>query len=200
MEQSVDRVLDYAIPARLVPAIRIGQRVKVPLGRNNKASLGYVVSISSQTDYPKIKNLTDIDDDRVLVDGRMLELARWMSRYYCSPLGTVIESIIPSAVKKKIGIGYSQMVRLAQPRDAIQEILEKTRAPKRRAILARLLQLEPDASIELVRLAGEAGVTPTTVRKLARLGVITIRSEPDMPGFAPQIEISAGNEPDIALN
>jgi primosomal protein N' (replication factor Y) len=200
MEQAVDRLLDYAIPSRLVPMIRIGQRVKVPLGRNNKSALGYVVSISETSDYPKIKNLSAIDDDRALVSGRMLELARWMSRYYCAPLGAVIESIIPAAVKKKIGIGYSQMISLAQPRDVVQTILEKTRAPKRRAILARLLQLEPDASIELVRLAGEAGVTAATVRKLVRLGIITLRSEPDLVGFSPEIAASAGDEPNISLN
>ena len=112
----------------------------------------------------------------------------------------VIESIIPAAVKKKIGIGYSQMISLAQPREAVQAILEKTRAPKRRAILARLLQLEPDASIELVRLAGEAGVTAATVRKLSRLGIVTLRSEPDLVGFSPEIVASAGDEPNILLN
>ena len=133
MEQAVDRVLDNAIPARLVSMIQVGQRVKVPLGRNNKSAIGYVVSIHSESEYPKIKKLTDIDDDRVLVNAKMLELARWMSRYYCTPLGAVIESIIPAAVKKKIGIGYSQMIALAQDRDKTQTILENTKAPKRRA-------------------------------------------------------------------
>ncbi len=200
MEQSVDRVLDYAIPSRLIPMIRVGQRVKVPLGRNNKPALGYVVSIHDQTEYPKIKKLTAIDDDRVLVNEKMLELARWMSRYYCTPLGAVIESIIPAAVKKKIGIGYSQMVGLVQSRDETQAILETTKAPKRRAVLARLLQLEPGSSIEINRLAGESGVTAPTVRKLSRLGVITIRSEPDLAGFTADADVLPPAELQIALN
>lgn len=200
MEQSVDRVLDYTIPPRLVTSLRVGQRVKVPLGRNNKSALGYVVSIRPVSEYPKTKPIAAIDDDRVLVDGPLLDLARWVSRYYCTPLGAVIQSIIPSAVKKKTGIGYLQLVRLAQSREAIQELLEKTKPPKRRAILARLLQLEPDAAIELVRLAGEAGVTPTTVRKLARMGIITIRSEPDIAGLTANMEVWPANEADIALN
>jgi primosomal protein N' (replication factor Y) len=200
IEQSVDRALDYSIPPRLVPSLRVGQRVRVPLGRNNKPALGYVVAIRPTSSYPRIKPLTAIDDDRALVAGPLLELARWMSRYYVAPLGVVIDNIIPAAVKKKIGIGYSQMVRLAQSREQTQTLLETTRAPKRRAVLARLLQLEPDAEIEINRLAGEAGVTPPTVRKLATMGLITIRSEPDMNAFAADIRFSAADEPAIALN
>lgn len=200
MEQAVDRVLDYTIPSRLLPMLKVGQRVKVPLGRNNKSSLGYVVSIRDETDYPRLKNLLTIDDDRALVDGRMLELARWMSRYYCAPLGAVIDNIIPAAVKKRVGIGYSQMVSPAQDRQAIQATLEKTKAPKRRAILARLLQLEPGTSIEIVRLAGEAGVTVATVRKLLKMGMIRIESVPDMAGLIADMQMSAGDEKQILLN
>ena len=61
LERSLDRVLDYAIPKGLVPLVRVGQRVRVPLGRNNKPVLGYVVAINADTDYPKVKPLTAID-------------------------------------------------------------------------------------------------------------------------------------------
>lgn len=200
LEQSVDRLLDYSIPPRLTGHLRIGQRVKVPLGRNNRPAYGYVIAIRPDTEYPRLKPLSAIDDERVLVDSPMLELARWISRYYVTALGTVIDSIIPSAVKKKVGIGYSQLVSLVQERSAVQELLEKTRTPKRRAILARLLQLEPGASIEINRLAGEAGVGTPTVRKLVGAGLISIRSEPDIAGLTHGTEVWPANEPDIALN
>jgi primosomal protein N' (replication factor Y) len=115
-------------------------------------------------------------------------------------LGTVLESVIPSAVKKKVGLAYNRMVRLAQPREHVQEIFEKTRAAKRRAILARLLLLEPEASVELVRLAGEAGTTAATIRKLVRLGLITITSEVDLPRLTAGMKQSLGEEPDITMN
>src|SRR5687768_5623108 len=202
LETSVDKVLDYAIPSRLVPLLRVGQRVKVPLGRNNRPSRGYVVSIHNETTYPRIKNLAGVEDERVLVGERMMELARWMSRYYVAPLATVIESIVPSAVKKKTGMGYSQIVSLALGRDETQAILEKTKARKRRAILARLLQLPPDGSIELVRLAGESGTTVATVRKLQPLGWINLRPEMDLPRLigSREANASAGTEPDITPN
>ncbi len=203
LSESVDRTLDYAIPPGLLPSLRVGQRVRVPLGKGNRPRSGYVVSIHPTTDYPKIKKLIGIEDDRVLVSPAMLELARWISRYYVAPLGTVIESVLPSAVRKRIGLAYTQQVRLAIERGRVQEILEKTSAPKRRAILARLLLLEPGTSIELIRLANESGATAPTVRKLVRLGLITITPEVDLAGTAEvrgRNAIAVPAEVDLALN
>ena len=200
LENSLDKVLDYAIPAALVPMLKVGQRVRVPLGKGNRVQFGYVVSIHPTTTYPKIKKLFGIDDERVLVNAKLLELARWMSRYYCSALGAVLDSVIPSAVKKKVGLGYLYMVRPAKSRDEIQSTLEKTKAPKRRAILARLLSAEEGHAIELNRLASEAGSTPATVRKLIGLGLITVTAEVDLPGLTQDVLPSAGDEKEIEFN
>jgi primosomal protein N' (replication factor Y) len=180
MEDSLDKLLDYSIPPKWLTRIAVGQRVKVPLGKRNRPATGYVVAIKEGSDYPRVKDLLDIEDERVLVTPGLLELSRWMSRYYCAPLGTVLDSVIPAAVKKRIGMGYVQMVRLCKTREELQELFEKNKAKKRRAIMARLLQVEPGEAIELVRLAAEAGATPPTVRKLAALGVISIKAEADV--------------------
>jgi primosomal protein N' (replication factor Y) (superfamily II helicase) len=182
IEKSLDKTLDYAIPAKLVGEVRVGQRVRVPLGRNNHPTTGYVIAIKETSDFPRIKKLLGVEDARVLINPKLMDLARWMSRYYVTPLGTVLDSVIPSAVKKKVGSGYSQIVRLAKSREALQELFEKTKAPKRRAVIARLLLLEGDRGIDIVRLAGEAGVKVPTVRKLLRMGVITVTAEMDLSG------------------
>ncbi|HEY8748512.1 MAG TPA: primosomal protein N', partial [Tepidisphaeraceae bacterium] len=200
LEQAIDHALDYAIPRALLSSLKVGQRVRVPLGKNNRPSTGYVIAIEPTTRYPKIKNLLRIEDERVLIPPTLMELARWMSRYYCAPLGSVLESVLPSAVRKQIGMGYQNIVRLIQDRVSVQLLFEKTKAPKRRAILGRLLQLKPDEPIELVRLATESGVTSPTVKKLVRLGVITITPQIDLPGLAETVQPAGGNEPDITLN
>src|SRR5262249_40968531 len=95
----------------------------------------------------------------------------------------------------------TQVVRLAKPREEIQAILEQTKASKRRAILARLLLLDgEDPGIDIVKLASEAGATVPTVRKLTRLGLITIRPQADLPRLTSAIPQSAAEEPDLALN
>jgi len=200
LEQGIDHSLDYAIPRSLVTQLKVGQRVRVPLGKRNRPACGYVVDIHPTCSYPTVKPVAGIDDERVLVPASLMELARWMSRYYVTPLGTVLETILPSAVRKRIGIGYTQQVRLAMDRAAAQAILEKTSAPKRRAVLGRLLQLEPGTPIELVRLAGEAGVKTPTIRKLAKTGLISITPEVDLAGLSQDLQTGAGDQPDLPLN
>src|SRR5205823_2741795 len=77
MEQGIDHVLDYAVPARLVPAVHVGQRVRVPLGRKNRPAHGVVVYLRETSDHPpsKIKHILDIDDDRALLTPGLIELA-----------------------------------------------------------------------------------------------------------------------------
>src|SRR2546421_8300096 len=127
LEQGIDRTLEYAIPARLTHLVKVGQRVQVPLGARNRPTFGYTISISETCGYPRIKPILGIDDQRVLVPRGLMELARWMSRYYVTPLGSVLETILPSAVRKKIGMGYTRQVRLKIERSEAQAILEKTR-------------------------------------------------------------------------
>src|SRR5687768_2725148 len=99
IERSLDRTLDYSVPRGMAASLRVGQRVKVPLGKRNRPVTGYVVSIQDVAGTAKtVKPVLAIDDERVLLSAEMLELARWMSRYYCAPLGVVIDTIIPSAV------------------------------------------------------------------------------------------------------
>jgi primosomal protein N' (replication factor Y) len=200
LEQAIDRVLDYSIPKKMLLSLQIGQRVRVPLGRGNKLASGYVVGIRPTTAHQKIKPLESLIDDRVLVSPQLMALAQWMSKYYVAPLGVVLESVIPSAVKKRIGLGYSSIVRWAIERHSLQSFYEKTKAPKRRALLSRLLQLQPDEGIDLLRLAGEAGVSPGTVKKLAQLGIISLTQQPDLEGLTEEILSTEETEPEKTLN
>ena len=54
IEQSIDRVLDYSVPKKLLAALHVGQRVRVPLGRNNRPAHGFVVRLrTARTRRPR---------------------------------------------------------------------------------------------------------------------------------------------------
>jgi primosomal protein N' (replication factor Y) len=67
-------------------------------------------------------------------------------------------------------------------------------------VLARLLQLDPGQPIELLRLAKEAGVRPPTVRKLTRLGLITLRTEVDVAGLTAGVQDAQPTQDPTPLN
>lgn len=202
LEQGIDRVLDYAVPVSLMEEVKVGQRVRVPLGKFDRPVFGFVVAIKPATEHPKVKPIRALPDPRPLLTPGLMELARWISRYYQSPLGVVIDGMIPSAVKKGIGLEQVQLVRLAEAREVAQARFESMRARKQRAVLARLLQADPGASVEILRLAAESGTTVATVRKLAKTGLVTIVRQTDFtPGTAEPLAgpVSAGRG-EIELN
>lgn len=202
LERGIDKVLDYRVAENLVGQLQIGQRVRVPLGKKNRPAHGYVIDIRPQSQHPRAKNILEIEDSRTLIAPKMLELARWMSRYYVTPLGMVLQSVIPAAVKRRQGLRQVRIVRLAKGREEVQDCLEKSKSPKRRQAMARLLLLAENEGIVLERLASEAGTTPALIRKLAGDGIVKIVKEQDLPRLAAQIPgaPALSSDPEIEPN
>src|ERR1051325_9889060 len=55
IERALDRVLDYSVPPALISSLRVGQRVRVPLGRKNRPTHGYVVGLADTTTLTRVK-------------------------------------------------------------------------------------------------------------------------------------------------
>ena len=179
VEQAIDRDLDYAVPTQLHTLIRIGQRVRVPLGRSNRSAFGYVVDLKNHSDFAKLKPLTEIADARTLLSAKLLELARWMCRYYCTPLGTVLESLIPSAVKKRVGIAQVTLVYPTCPKDQLAHDIAAAKRGKSAAVLKAFLTVGETEGIEIHHLATLAQTTTATLRKLAAGGLLRLATHDD---------------------
>ncbi len=70
-----------------------GKRVLVPFGRRRVT--GYILGESDATDYPNIKNILDIPDERPLFPPSMVPFFRWIADYYMHPIGEVIKGALP---------------------------------------------------------------------------------------------------------
>ena len=101
----VDQVFSYRIPARLQAVVVPGQRVRVPLGRGNAPSVGYCVAVTptAELDPKRVKEVLEVLDDPPLIDRSMLELTRWISRYYACTWGQALDAVVPAGVKKQAG-------------------------------------------------------------------------------------------------
>lgn len=97
-------VFQYLIPTELRDLIGPGQRVEAPFGRGNKPTIGFCVGLSTGMPTGKtLKSLTAVLDREPLIDGRMLELTRWIADRYLCGWGQVLESIVPAGVKSRAG-------------------------------------------------------------------------------------------------
>ncbi len=90
--------LTYSVP-RDLGIVELGERVEAPLGRHDRRATGYVIElgVAADIDPDKIKPIRRRTGMRL--PPNLIELAKWMSGYYCCPLGLALSAMAPGAVK-----------------------------------------------------------------------------------------------------
>jgi primosomal protein N' len=98
VERAVDRYPDgltYAVPID-IKDLAAGERVIVPLGKGDTPTAGYVVEINSSIDIDPdhIKPISQRDKVKSHLSPQLLQLAKWISSYYCAPIGMTLASML----------------------------------------------------------------------------------------------------------
>jgi primosomal protein N' (replication factor Y) len=173
VERGIDRYpegLTYGIPAPL-EGLQAGERVVVPLGRGDAPTRGYVIETMPEVslDPDAVKLISRRDDSGARLPGELLELARWISGYYCAPIGMTLTAMLPAAVKRGVGTVGRTLIDLGP--EAAPERLP----PKQQAVVETLAGLDPrERPIEMRALADRAGASTTgPIRRLVEAGVVT---------------------------
>ncbi len=170
----IDDLFDYAVPAELQSTIAPGCRVEVPFGRRKKAEVGFCVSLSDSTQVPaaKIKALLGLVDTLPIVSSPILELTRWMSRYYACSWGEALEASVPGGVKKGLKGNVMHVLKLrisvVEAEGRIQELQD--RYPGRARVL-RLL-LEADGLLTKADVGRRCQVSMAPISTLERHGLV----------------------------
>ena len=88
------QVFSYKIPRKFIDSVKVGQRIKAPLG--NRIGQGIIVAIDTKPTFSgNIKELTDIIDLKPIVDENLWTLIKWLSKYYKTPLGQCAKMVLP---------------------------------------------------------------------------------------------------------
>ena len=90
---------DYLYPAELGTP-QVGMRVRVGFGRSNRATTGFITALKGSSAGKKLKPVKSLVTSKPQIDDHMLDLARWISCYYLTPLGMVLAGCVPSAIGK----------------------------------------------------------------------------------------------------
>ena len=166
IDLALDREFDYRIPSHLAELVHIGSRVAVPFGK--RSAQGYVVGLVDSSSYPTLKDIGDVVGKKPLLSDKILELTRWMGRYYCCPVETAVKCALPEVVRKaKISWKERQYVRAG---NVTPEQLAKLR-PKARHVLEILQRSE---GLFVAKLARLADVDASTIKRLAMKGLVQI--------------------------
>jgi primosomal protein N' (replication factor Y) len=89
----------YYVPPRMENKLKVGCRVMVPFG--NQICEGFIVEFITDEIKHNLKEINDIIDDEPIISQEMVEIARWVSSYYLTPLHRVLEYILPPYARIK---------------------------------------------------------------------------------------------------
>ncbi len=103
IDAPLDKIYSYHVPDTMSEKLKVGMLVRVPIGRSGRHYKGFVLSISEDFWKSTLREIESILDERVLLSEKMMELGKWLSEYYVSPIGMVLSSMIPSSVLKGAG-------------------------------------------------------------------------------------------------
>jgi len=98
-----DRELDYRIPPTLAGKLSPGSLVRIPL--RNRHEVGVALSFPEKSDYPmaKLRMVSQLVQEDPVLTPDLLELMAWMRDYYGAKNESLLETMIPAAVRKGMG-------------------------------------------------------------------------------------------------
>ncbi|TYT25997.1 primosomal protein N' [Luteimonas viscosa] len=94
------RLFDYAAPAGRAPGTDdIGRRVRVPFGP--RELVGVVAAVGAAAPgSPELRAVLARLDEQPLLHGELLDSLHWLARYTHAPLGEVLATALPAALRR----------------------------------------------------------------------------------------------------
>ncbi|HET9418156.1 MAG TPA: primosomal protein N' [Chthoniobacterales bacterium] len=174
IDRAIRRELDYAVPETLAERITVGSRVRVPF--RDKSALATVVATLEQSDAEGIRPIEAVVGDAPIVSEPLLELAKWMSAYYCCPLETVIRSVLPQVIRKA-EVGWKKQLFVGPGGKIDNQELEqlRRRAPRQAELLEAITHLK--APVPAARLLRKLSLDNQTLRALVSRSLAKLSEE-----------------------
>lgn len=94
----LEGMFTYAVPDSLADEVRKGVRLLVPLGKS-KRYVAIAVDVHERKPAFAVKPILEVLDDQPMVTEKQLSLWKWISDYYLSPIGEVLNAALPSGLK-----------------------------------------------------------------------------------------------------
>jgi primosomal protein N' (replication factor Y) (superfamily II helicase) len=127
----LDQPFTYALPETLRHRVKPGCRVLVPFG--SRRLTGVAVRCHDEPPGVETREALRLIDAEPVLDAELLALGKWISGYYCAPLGEVLRGMLPLASDIRRGKVYSltdagrdaarQLLFDSAPEDPVVQIL-----------------------------------------------------------------------------
>src|SRR3989454_1774664 len=128
IDRAIQRELDYSVPETLAERIGIGSRVRVPF--RDKSALATVLATLEHSDAKGIRPIEALVGEAPAISESLLELAKWMSTYYCCPLELREEAVERDPHADEQFIATTNLELNAEQALAVSKITDALAAPE----------------------------------------------------------------------
>jgi primosomal protein N' (replication factor Y) len=165
-----DKLLHYQVPESLSAQIAVGSLVRIPIF--NRLHLGIVAEIDTPIDFPmnRLKRLAEVVYPFPALPKDLLALARWMSVYYAAKHDSIVEAMLPAAVRNAVSLKQEKLLSVASQLPADELAVLAKRAPAQAKLYQFLAQQFKPQSKSLV--LNRLGVTAAVVAALVKRGLV----------------------------
>ena len=138
LPRDVAQVFSYAVPEKMEKKIKTGMIVEIPFRRKN--ILGVVLSVKKEKPENikfKLKEISGLPKEDLKLSGQQIQLAKFVSNYYYTPLSLVIKTIVPLITKNKArkeielrafsSQSSAERLRLGEANKVLKEIEKKNK-------------------------------------------------------------------------
>ncbi|MEY2821756.1 MAG: Primosomal protein [Verrucomicrobiota bacterium] len=163
------RAYSYAVPAALKGVLRPGHLVRVPLG--GRTSLGVVWKCPAEPPAgARLRSVILLEHEQPVMTPDCCRLAEWMAGYYGCGLNSVLETLLPAAVRKGVRPVLRRLLTLDRRPEG--EALDKLRrrAP-RQAQLIDFLSAQTGPA-DRAKAVNGLGLSQQAVDALIKAGVV----------------------------
>lgn len=165
---ALNKSYTYYVPEELIPQTKLGVRVEVQFGRQ-KIYTGLVSEIHQRTPedhHPK--SIQSVIDDRPIANELQLKFWHWMSDYYISSVGEVMNAALPANFK----LSSETRVTLGPLfHDDAAQLSDKE------YLIAEALTIQQELSIEDIQgILGQKSIYPV-IRRLLDKKIIYLKEE-----------------------
>ncbi|MBV9502100.1 MAG: primosomal protein N' [Acidobacteriaceae bacterium] len=101
----VDRLFTYELSPTLRHRVQAGCRVLAPFG--TRRLTGVVLRTHNDPPGQELREVLVLRDEEPVLNQELLALARWISEYYCAPIGEVLKSMLPLSGETRRSTQYS---------------------------------------------------------------------------------------------
>lgn len=155
LDANISKLLTYGVPENFLEEARIGARVTIKV--RGYMRRGTIIELKEDCSLEKVSPINQIAPQVLDTPADLLDLARWISAYYITPLSRVLDVMIPAHVKLEKQMPKQMWIARGASKEKIAAACAKLRnsAPAQARTLEAMLRVKRGIfTSELIEMTG----------------------------------------------